>query len=60
MVHEMTPLNGRSEVKETLVTAMVWRHQGYKFTLHVMLIIISHPSLLLALGFFFVLSFANH
>jgi hypothetical protein len=56
----MTPLNGRSKVKETLVTAMVWRHQGYKFTLHVMLIIISHPSLLLALGFFFFLSSANH
>jgi hypothetical protein len=59
-VHEMTPLNGRSEVEETPVIAMVWRHQGYKFTLHLTPIIISHPSLLLALGFFPLLSSANH
>jgi hypothetical protein len=60
MAPETTPLNGRSEVEETPVTAMVWHHQGYKFTLHLMLIIISHPSLLLALGFFPLLSSANH
>jgi hypothetical protein len=56
----MMLLNGCSEVKETPLTAMVWRHQGYKFTLHLMLIIISHPSLLLALAFLPVLSSANH
>jgi hypothetical protein len=56
----MTPLNGCFKVEETPVTAMVWRHQGYKFTLHLKPIIISHPSLLLALGFFPLLSSANH
>jgi hypothetical protein len=59
-VNEATPLNGCLEVEETLVTATVWRLKGYKFTLHLMLIIISHPSLLLALGFFSFLSSANH
>jgi hypothetical protein len=60
MVHKMMPLNGRAEVKETPVTAMVWHLQCYKFTLHLMLIIISHSSLLLALGFFPFLSSTNH
>jgi hypothetical protein len=60
MVHEMTPLNECTKVKETPVTMMVWRLQGYKFTLHLRLIIISYSSLLLALGFFPFLSFANH
>jgi hypothetical protein len=41
-IHRMTLLNGHAEVEETPVTAMVWRIQGYKFTLHLMLIIISH------------------
>jgi hypothetical protein len=59
-IHEMMPLNGCAEVEETPITAMVWRLQGYKFTLHLMLIIISHSSLLLALGFFSLLSSANH
>jgi hypothetical protein len=53
-------LNERSEVEEMPVTVMVWRHQGYKFTLYLMPIIISHPSLLLALGFFSFLSSGNH
>jgi hypothetical protein len=56
----MTPLNGRTEIEEMPVTVMVWRLQGYKFTLHLMQIIISYSSLLLALGVFHFLSFANH
>jgi hypothetical protein len=60
MVHEATPLNGRLKAEETPVTTMVWRLKGYKFTLHLMPITISHPSLLLALGFFSFLSSANH
>jgi hypothetical protein len=60
MVHQMMPLNGCAGVEETPVTAIVWHLQGYKCTLHLMLIIISHSSLLLALGFFPFLSFANH
>jgi hypothetical protein len=56
----MMPLNGCAEVEETLVTTMVWRLQGYKFTHHLVLIIISHSSLLLALGFFALLLSANH
>jgi hypothetical protein len=59
-VHEITPLNGRAEVEETPVTAMVWHIQGYKFTLHLMRIIISYSSLLLALVFFPFLSSAKH
>jgi hypothetical protein len=59
-VYEMTPLNGSVEVEETSVTVMVWRIQGYKFTHHLMLIIISHSSLLLASGFFPFLSSTNH
>jgi hypothetical protein len=59
-VHEITPLNGRVEVEETPVTVMMWHLQGYKFTLHLILIIISHSSLLLAFGFFPFLSSANH
>jgi hypothetical protein len=39
---------------------MVWRHQGYKFTINLLLIIISHPFLLLVLLFFPLLSYANH
>jgi hypothetical protein len=54
------PLNGRLEAEETPVTATVWCLEGYKFTLHLMSITISHPSLLLALGFFSFLSSANH
>jgi hypothetical protein len=59
-VHETTPLNGCAEVEEMPITAMVWCLQGYKFTLHLMLISISHSSLLLALGLFPSLSSANH
>jgi hypothetical protein len=59
-VHEATPLNGRLEAKEMPVTAMVWRLEGYKFTLHLMPITISHPSLLLTLGLFSFLLSANH
>jgi hypothetical protein len=59
-VHKMKPLNGRAEVEETPITTMVWCLQGYKFTLHLMRIIISYSSLLLALGFFPFLSSANH
>jgi hypothetical protein len=59
-VHETTPLNGHAEVEKTPITAMVWHLQGYKSTLYFMLIIISHSSLLLALGFFHFLSSANH
>jgi hypothetical protein len=55
-VHETTPLNGCTKVDETPITAMVWHLQGYKFTLHLTLIIISHSSLLLALWFFPLLS----
>jgi hypothetical protein len=54
------PLNGRSKIEETLVTATVWHHQGYKFTLHLSSIIISHPSLLLALVISPLLSSASH
>jgi hypothetical protein len=50
MVHEATRLNGRLEVKEMPITATVWRLESYKFTIHLIPIIISHPSLLLALG----------
>jgi hypothetical protein len=59
-IRKTTPLNGRAKVEETPVTEMVWRLQGYKFTLHLMQIIISYSSLLLALGFFPFLSYANH
>jgi hypothetical protein len=59
-VHEATPLEGRLKAHDTPVTTTVWRLEGYKFTLYLMLIPISHPSLLLALGFFSFLSFANH
>jgi hypothetical protein len=46
MVHEATPLEGRLEAHDVPVTGMVpW---GYKFTLHLMSIAISHQSLLLA------------
>jgi hypothetical protein len=58
-VHKMTHLNERSKIKEMPVTVTVWRHRGYKFILHLSLIIISHPSLLLALGFFPLLPSAS-
>jgi hypothetical protein len=60
IVHEATLLNGCLEAGETPLTATVWRLGGYKFTLRLMLITISHPSLLLTLGFFSFLSSANH
>jgi hypothetical protein len=60
MVHEVTLLNGRLKTEETPVTVTVWHLEGYKCTLHLMPITISHPSLLLALGFFSFLLSANH
>jgi hypothetical protein len=57
---KVTPLNGCLKAREASVTAPVWRLEGYKFTLHLMPITISHPYLLLALGFFSFLSSANH
>jgi hypothetical protein len=56
----VTLLNGCLEIEETPVTATVLRLEGYKFTLHLILITMSHPSLLLALGFFSFLLSANH
>jgi hypothetical protein len=52
--------NGRSKIEEMSVTVTVWRHQGYKFTIYLPSIIISHPFLILALGFFPLLSSASH
>jgi hypothetical protein len=54
------PIKGCLEAHDTPVTAMVWCLKGYEFTLHLMPITISHPSLLLALGFFSFPSSANH
>jgi hypothetical protein len=59
-VHEAALLNGCLEAGETPVTVTVWRLGDYKFTLHLIPITISHPSLLLALRFFSFLSSANH
>jgi hypothetical protein len=60
MVHEVMPLEGRNEAHNMPVTATVWHLEGYKFILYLMPIAISHPSLLLTLGFFSFLSSANH
>jgi hypothetical protein len=60
MVHEATLLNGRLKAEEMPIIVTVWRLEDYKFILHLMPITISHPSLLLALGFFSFLSSANH